>query len=78
MLLLQSYFANNGMLCNHVSNQWGMISGEQYLYKICTPIGHRPYPGTALSFIRDSDRTLFIERQYDNSDLTSVVFTAVI
>uniref|UniRef100_A0A9J2PJU8 FAS1 domain-containing protein n=2 Tax=Ascaris TaxID=6251 RepID=A0A9J2PJU8_ASCLU len=67
-----SYFANNGMLCNHVSNQWGMISGEQYLYKICTPIGHRPYPGTALSFIRDSDRTLFIERQYDNSDLTEL------
>ena len=58
------------MLCNHASNQWGMISGEQYLYKICTPIGHRPYPGTALSLVRDTDRQLFVERRYDNRDLT--------
>ncbi|VDM75348.1 unnamed protein product [Strongylus vulgaris] len=67
-----SYFANAGMLCNHATNQWGMISGEQYLYKICTPIGHRPYPGTALSYIRDSDQTLFVDRQYDNSELTEL------
>ncbi|VDO20446.1 hypothetical protein V3C99_003209 [Haemonchus contortus] len=67
-----SYFANAGMLCNHASNQWGMISGEQYLYKICTPIGHRPYPGTTLSFIRDSDQTLFVDRQYNNNDLSEL------
>ncbi|CAK5054575.1 unnamed protein product [Meloidogyne enterolobii] len=24
-----SYFANAGTICNHVSNQWGIISGEQ-------------------------------------------------
>uniref|UniRef100_A0A183D765 Astacin domain-containing protein n=1 Tax=Gongylonema pulchrum TaxID=637853 RepID=A0A183D765_9BILA len=65
-----SYFANNGMLCNHASNEWGIISGEQYLYKICTPIGHRPYPGTALSFIRDNDKMAFFDRPYDNRDLT--------
>lgn len=67
-----SYFANNGMICNHVSNNWGIITGEQYLYKICTPIGHRPYPGTALSFVRDVDHAIFHERQYDNTELTEV------
>lgn len=29
-----SYFANAGMMCNHASNQWGIISGEQYLFKV--------------------------------------------
>lgn len=58
------------MICNHVSNQWGIITGEQYLYKICTPMGHRPYSGTALSLIRDDDNTIFVDRQYDNRDLT--------
>ncbi|MFH4976126.1 hypothetical protein AB6A40_002835 [Gnathostoma spinigerum] len=67
-----SYFANNGMLCNHASNQWAFVSGEQYLYKICTPFGHRPYPGTALSFIRDEDRHIFIERRYTNHMLTEM------
>ncbi|CAJ0961491.1 unnamed protein product, partial [Mesorhabditis belari] len=67
-----SYYANAGMICNHVSNQWGIISGEQYLYKICTPIGHRPYPGTALSFIRDTDKTVFMDRQYNNNELTEM------
>ncbi|VDN51771.1 unnamed protein product [Dracunculus medinensis] len=67
-----SYFANNGMLCNHASNQWAIISGEQFLYKICTPIGHRPYPSTALSFIRDTDRSNFFERRYNNYELTEL------
>ncbi|KAE9547887.1 hypothetical protein FO519_008906 [Halicephalobus sp. NKZ332] len=67
-----SYFANSGRICNHESNQWGIISGEQYLYKICTPMGHRPYPGTALSFIRDDDNVIFTDRQYDNHDLTEL------
>ncbi|CAD5206802.1 unnamed protein product [Bursaphelenchus okinawaensis] len=67
-----SYFANSGRLCNHESNQWGIISGEQYLYKTCTPMGHRPYMGTALSFIRDDDNTIFVDRQYDNRDLTEL------
>ncbi|CAI5439251.1 unnamed protein product [Caenorhabditis angaria] len=67
-----SYFANAGMLCNHASNQWGIISGEQYLFKICTPMGHRPYPGTALSFIREHDNTVFEERQYNNRDLSQI------
>ncbi|KAI1717966.1 fasciclin domain-containing protein [Ditylenchus destructor] len=67
-----SYFVNAGTICNHVSNQWGVITGEQYLYKTCTPMGHRPYPGTALSFIRDDDNTIFVDRQYDNRDLTEL------
>ncbi|GMT28844.1 hypothetical protein PFISCL1PPCAC_20141 [Pristionchus fissidentatus] len=67
-----SYFANAGRVCNHESNQWGMISGEQYLYKICTPIGHRPYPGTALSFIRDREDYIFVDRQYNNRDLNDL------
>uniref|UniRef100_A0A1I8AJB4 FAS1 domain-containing protein n=1 Tax=Steinernema glaseri TaxID=37863 RepID=A0A1I8AJB4_9BILA len=67
-----SYFANAGRICNHASNQWGMISGEQYLYKTCTPMGHRPYPGSALSLLRDSDKQTFEERHYDNRDLTEV------
>lgn len=33
-------------------------------------MGHRPYPGTALAFIRDDDNTIFVDRQYDNRDLT--------
>ncbi|KAI6182891.1 hypothetical protein M3Y97_00429300 [Aphelenchoides bicaudatus] len=67
-----SYYANAGRICNHESNQWGIISGEQYLYKTCTPMGHRPYPGTCLAFIRDDDNTLFVDRQYDNRDLTEL------
>ncbi|KAI6178177.1 hypothetical protein M3Y98_00472500 [Aphelenchoides besseyi] len=67
-----SYFANAGRVCNHETNQWGIISGEQYLYKTCTPMGHRPYPGTALSFIRDDDNTIFVDREYDNRDLTEL------
>uniref|UniRef100_A0A0N5ADG7 Fasciclin-1 n=1 Tax=Syphacia muris TaxID=451379 RepID=A0A0N5ADG7_9BILA len=67
-----SYFANNGMVCNHASNQWGIISGEQYLYKVCTPIGHRPYPSTALGLIRDDETDQFVDRQYDNKELTEV------
>uniref|UniRef100_A0A7E4V3C3 Fasciclin-1 n=1 Tax=Panagrellus redivivus TaxID=6233 RepID=A0A7E4V3C3_PANRE len=67
-----SYFANSGRVCNHESNQWGIISGEQYLYKICTPMGHRPYPGTTLSFIRDDQTTWMMDRQYDNKDLTEL------
>uniref|UniRef100_A0A1I7RY89 Fasciclin-1 n=1 Tax=Bursaphelenchus xylophilus TaxID=6326 RepID=A0A1I7RY89_BURXY len=67
-----SYFVNAGRLCNHEANQWGIISGEQYLYKICTPMGHRPYMGTALSFIRDDDNTIFVDRQYDNRDITEL------
>ncbi|KAK0426866.1 hypothetical protein QR680_009942 [Steinernema hermaphroditum] len=67
-----SYFANAGRMCNHASNQWGVISGEQYLYKICTPMGHRPYPGTALSLLREDDKQVFEERHYDNRDLTEV------
>uniref|UniRef100_A0AC34F412 FAS1 domain-containing protein n=1 Tax=Panagrolaimus sp. ES5 TaxID=591445 RepID=A0AC34F412_9BILA len=67
-----SYFVNSGRICNHESNQWGIISGEQYLYKTCTPMGHRPYPGTALAFIRDDDNVIFTDRQYDNHDLTEL------
>ncbi|CAG9538217.1 unnamed protein product [Cercopithifilaria johnstoni] len=67
-----SYFANNGMLCNHASNEWGIISGQQYLFKICTPIGHRPYPGTALSFIRDKEKMSFFDRPYNNHDLSEL------
>uniref|UniRef100_A0A914I833 FAS1 domain-containing protein n=1 Tax=Globodera rostochiensis TaxID=31243 RepID=A0A914I833_GLORO len=67
-----SYFANAGTICNHVTNQWGIISGEQYLYKTCTPMGHRPYPGTALSFVRDDDNAIFVDRHYDNRDLTEL------
>uniref|UniRef100_A0A914PKS4 Uncharacterized protein n=1 Tax=Panagrolaimus davidi TaxID=227884 RepID=A0A914PKS4_9BILA len=67
-----SYFVNAGRICNHESNQWGIISGEQYLYKTCTPMGHRPYPGTALAFIRDDDNVIFTDRQYDNHDLTEL------
>ncbi|KAH7728775.1 fasciclin domain protein [Aphelenchoides avenae] len=58
-----SYFANAAMLCNHVSNQWGNHH---------TPMGHRPYPGTTLAFIRDDDNTIFVDRQYDNRDLTEL------
>lgn len=68
----QSYFANNGMICNHASSNWAMISGEQYLYKVCTPMGHRGYPSTALSFIRDGDPNSFQHRDYTNFDLTYV------
>uniref|UniRef100_A0A8R1IA93 Tyrosine-protein kinase n=1 Tax=Caenorhabditis japonica TaxID=281687 RepID=A0A8R1IA93_CAEJA len=39
---------------------------------ICTPMGHRPYPGTALSFIREHDVTVFEERQYSNRDLSQI------
>ncbi|KAL3108416.1 hypothetical protein niasHT_015338 [Heterodera trifolii] len=67
-----SYFANAGAICNHVTNQWGIISGEQYLYKTCTPMGHRPYPGTALSFVRDDENAFFVDRHYDNRDLTEL------
>ncbi|OZC07064.1 hypothetical protein X798_05924 [Onchocerca flexuosa] len=67
-----SYFANNGMLCNHATNEWGIISGQQYLFKLCTPIGHRPYPGTTLSFIRDEDKKTFFDRPYNNYDLTEL------
>ena len=35
-------------------------------------MGHRPYPGTALSFIRDDDNVIFTDRQYDNHDLTEL------
>lgn len=66
------YFANAGTICNHVSNQWGIISGEQYLYKVCTPMGHRPYPGTALAFVRDDENAVFVDRHYDNRDLTEL------
>ncbi|KAF7639119.1 hypothetical protein Mgra_00001353 [Meloidogyne graminicola] len=67
-----SYFANAGTICNHVSNQWGIITGEQYLYKVCTPMGHRPYPGTALGFVRDDENAIFVDRHYDNRDLTEL------
>ncbi|KAL3090962.1 hypothetical protein niasHS_007337 [Heterodera schachtii] len=67
-----SYFANAGAICNHVTNQWGIITGEQYLYKTCTPMGHRPYPGTALSFVRDDENAFFVDRHYDNRDLTEL------
>uniref|UniRef100_A0A0N5BW28 Fasciclin-1 n=1 Tax=Strongyloides papillosus TaxID=174720 RepID=A0A0N5BW28_STREA len=67
-----SYFANAGRICNHEAGQWGIISGEQYLYKVCTPMGERPYPGTALSFVRDVDDTLFNDREYNNRDLTEL------
>ena len=33
-------------------------------------MGHRPYAGTALSFIRDEETTIFVDREYDNRDLT--------
>uniref|UniRef100_A0A914RK90 Fasciclin-1 n=1 Tax=Parascaris equorum TaxID=6256 RepID=A0A914RK90_PAREQ len=68
-----SYFANNGMLCNHASNQWGMISGEQYLYKICTPIGHRPYPGTAIIFKSKELSTVMDRNRIDREN--RVLFT---
>jgi hypothetical protein len=29
MLPIQSFFANAGTICNHVTNQWGIITGEQ-------------------------------------------------
>ncbi|KAM3721786.1 Fasciclin-1 [Dirofilaria immitis] len=67
-----SYFANNGMLCNHMTNEWAIISSQQYLFKICTPIGHRPYPGTTLSFIRDEDKMSFFDQSYNNYDLTEL------
>uniref|UniRef100_A0A914XWW5 FAS1 domain-containing protein n=1 Tax=Panagrolaimus superbus TaxID=310955 RepID=A0A914XWW5_9BILA len=35
-------------------------------------MGHRPYPGTALAFIRDDDNVIFTDRQYDNHDLTEL------
>lgn len=40
-------------------------------------MGHRPYPGTALSFIREHDGSVFEERQYNNRDL-SLVFISTI
>ncbi|EJW72309.1 hypothetical protein WUBG_16785, partial [Wuchereria bancrofti] len=60
------------MLCNHATNEWAIINGQQYLFKICTPIGHRPYPGTTLSFIRDADKMSFFDRPYNNRDLTEL------
>ncbi|VDK82185.1 unnamed protein product [Litomosoides sigmodontis] len=67
-----SYFANNGMLCNHATSEWSVINGQQYLFKICTPIGHRPYPGTALSFVRDREKMSFFERSCNNRDLSEL------
>ncbi len=49
-----------------------LINGEQYLYKVCTPMGHRGYPSTALAFVRDGDPATFQGRDYDNQELTFV------
>nr|CAD2149783.1 unnamed protein product [Meloidogyne enterolobii] len=35
-------------------------------------MGHRPYPGTALSFVRDDENAIFVDRHYDNRDLTEL------
>jgi len=35
-------------------------------------MGHRPYPGTALSFVRDDENAIFVDRHYDNRDLTFI------
>jgi hypothetical protein len=40
--------------------------------QICTPMGHRGFPGPALSFIRMSNEKFFVDRLYNNEDLTYV------
>nr|CAD2129260.1 unnamed protein product [Meloidogyne enterolobii] len=35
-------------------------------------MGHRPYPGTALGFVRDDENAIFVDRHYDNRDLTEL------
>ncbi|TKR62084.1 hypothetical protein L596_026091 [Steinernema carpocapsae] len=68
-----SYFANAGRICNHESGQWGFISGQQYLYEICSPIGNKPYIGTALSMINDAKGEQFPTTAIKPSDLSNLV-----
>lgn len=67
-----SYFANNGLVCNHASSMWSVISGEQYMFKVCTPMGHRGYPSTALGFVRDETQGMFVDREYNNEQLSEM------
>ncbi|KAK0426877.1 hypothetical protein QR680_009945 [Steinernema hermaphroditum] len=71
-----SYFANAGRICNHESGYSGMTSGQQYLYKICSPMGNQPYLGTALSLVNDAKGEAFpttIVRFEDLSDMSWIL-----
>ncbi|GMT06825.1 hypothetical protein PENTCL1PPCAC_28999, partial [Pristionchus entomophagus] len=63
-----SYFANSGTICNHLSNDWKITWRHQRFYKICTPMGGRSFPGTALSFINHRRNDTIIDRANNNSD----------
>ncbi|KFD57936.1 hypothetical protein M514_01169 [Trichuris suis] len=65
-----SFFANNGRVCNHVTNSWAIVSQNQYLYKICSPIGEESYPGTAFDLVKVKEPEYFIGKRYTNTELT--------
>uniref|UniRef100_A0A915KZ96 FAS1 domain-containing protein n=1 Tax=Romanomermis culicivorax TaxID=13658 RepID=A0A915KZ96_ROMCU len=65
-----SYFANNGRICNHLSNNWAVLSENSYLFKLCSSFGNEPFRGTAFDLMRIDQAGYFQGKRYSNSDLT--------
>uniref|UniRef100_A0A5S6QA86 FAS1 domain-containing protein n=1 Tax=Trichuris muris TaxID=70415 RepID=A0A5S6QA86_TRIMR len=65
-----SFFANNGRVCNHVTSNWAIVSQNQYLYKVCSPIGEEMYPGTAFDLVKVKEPEYFVGKRYSNTELT--------